>query len=94
MTRYFGCNSFYAANSGLYPYGGYPCYGTNWHGSFRSSPLNCFVPLGNPLNYGYTGYGSLGYSFGGSNCNTLGCGYGGSFCRPWGSNSGYGYSTY
>ncbi|XP_004711341.1 keratin-associated protein 7-1 [Echinops telfairi] len=87
MTRFFCCGSYFP---------GYPCYGTNFHGNFRATPLNCVIPLGSPLNngYGYNGYGSLGYSFGGSNIGNLGCGYGGSFCRPWGSGSGFGYSTY
>ncbi|KAG8518490.1 Keratin-associated protein 11-1 [Galemys pyrenaicus] len=78
------------------PQQGYPCYGTNFHRTFRATPLNCVVPLGSPLNYGCgcNGYGSLGYSFGGSNFGNLGCGYGGSFYRPWGSGSGFGYSTY
>ncbi|KAL2805350.1 keratin-associated protein 7-1, partial [Daubentonia madagascariensis] len=62
----------------------------------QSHPLNCVVPLGSPLNYGFgcNGYSSLGYGFGGSNINDLSCCYGGSFYRPWGSGSGFGYSTY
>ncbi|XP_005860806.2 PREDICTED: uncharacterized protein LOC102242713 [Myotis brandtii] len=55
MTRFFCCGSYFP---------GYPCYGTNWHGTYRATPLNCVVPLGSPLNYGHgcTGYGSLGLS--------------------------------
>ncbi|KAI5931015.1 keratin-associated protein 7-1 [Manis pentadactyla] len=81
MTRYFCCGNYFP---------GYPCYGTNFHGTFRDTPLNCVVPLGSPLNYGYgcSGYSSLG------NINGLGCCYGSSFLRPWGSGSGFGYSTY
>ncbi|XP_037017283.1 keratin-associated protein 7-1 [Artibeus jamaicensis] len=87
MTRFFCCGNYFP---------GYPCYGTNFHRTFRATPLNCVVPLGSPLHggYGCTGYGSLGYSFGGSNASNLCCGYGGSCCRPWGSGSGFGYSTY
>ncbi|XP_021533685.1 keratin-associated protein 7-1 [Mirounga angustirostris] len=87
MTRFFCCGSYFP---------GYPCYGTNFHRTFRATPLNCVVPLGSPLNYGYgcNGYSSLGYSFGGSNMYNRDCCYGGSCCRPWGSNSGFGYSTY
>lgn len=75
MTRFFCCGNYFP---------GYPCYGTNFHRTFRATPLNCVVPLGSPLNYGYgcSSYGSLGY------------GYGGSCCRPWGWGSGFGYSTY
>ncbi|PNI61585.1 KRTAP7-1 isoform 1 [Pan troglodytes] len=87
MTRYFCCGSYFP---------GYPIYGTNFHGTFRATPLNCVVPLGSPLNCGCgcNGYSSLGCSFGGSNINNLGGCYGGSFYRPWGSGSGFGYSTY
>nr|AHZ89843.1 KRTAP7-1 [Bos taurus] len=87
MTGFFCCGSYFP---------GYPSYGTNFHRTFRATPLNCVVPLGSPLNYGYgcNGYSSLGYCFGGSNFSNLGCGYGGSCYRPWGSGSGFGYSTY
>lgn len=85
MTRFFCCGSYFP---------GYPSYGTNFHRTFRATPLNCVVPLGSPLGYGCNGYSSLGYGFGGSNFSNLGCGYGGSFYRPWGSGSGFGYSTY
>ncbi|KAM7132348.1 keratin-associated protein 7-1 [Molossus nigricans] len=77
MTRFFCCGSYFP---------GYPCYGTNFHRTFRDTPLNCVVPLGSPLNCGY-GYGCGGYG-------SLGYGYGGSCCRPWGWGSGFGYSTY
>ncbi|KAM9088026.1 LOW QUALITY PROTEIN: keratin-associated protein 7-1 [Megaptera novaeangliae] len=86
MTHYFCWGSYFPGN---------PCYGTDFHRTFRATLLNCVMPLGSPLNYGYgNGYSSLGYSFGGSNISNLGYGYGGSFCRPWGSGSGFGYSTY
>ncbi|XP_033611854.1 keratin-associated protein 7-1 [Fukomys damarensis] len=78
MTRYFCCGSYFP---------GYPCYGTNFHGTYRATPLNCVVPLGTPLPQAYS---SRNFCLNG--CN--GCCYGSSFYRPWGSGSGFGYSTY
>ncbi|CAO2632308.1 Keratin-associated protein 7-1 [Lemmus lemmus] len=87
MTRYFCCGNYFP---------GYPCYGTNFHGTYRATPLNCVVPLGSPLNHGCgTIYSSRNFCYGGvSNFQNPGCCYGSSFYRPWGSGSGFGYSTY
>ncbi|XP_017202205.1 keratin-associated protein 7-1 [Oryctolagus cuniculus] len=87
MTRYFCCGSYFP---------GYPCYGTNFRGTYRATPLNCVVPLGSPLQYGCgcNGYSSLGFGFGGNNFYNQSSCYGRNFIRPWGSNSGFGYSTY
>ncbi|EHB16135.1 Keratin-associated protein 7-1 [Heterocephalus glaber] len=78
MTRYFCCGSYFP---------GYPCYGTNFQGTYRATPLNCVVPLGTPLHRAYS---SRNFCLNG--CS--GCCYGSSFYRPWGSGSGFGYSTY
>ncbi|KAM5281444.1 keratin-associated protein 7-1 [Ctenodactylus gundi] len=87
MTRYFCCGSYFP---------GYPCYGTNFRGTYRATPLNCVVPLGSPINTGcgYSPYSSRNFCFGGGHMNNLDCCYGSSFYRPWGSGSGFGYSTY
>ncbi|XP_040836820.1 keratin-associated protein 7-1 [Ochotona curzoniae] len=82
MTRYFCCGSYFP---------GYPCYGTNFHGTYRATPLNCVVPLGSPLQHGC--YSSMAYGPCGNNFTNNMC-YGRSFVRPWGHNSGFGYSTY
>ncbi|XP_005375712.1 PREDICTED: keratin-associated protein 7-1 [Chinchilla lanigera] len=83
MTRYFCCGNYFR---------GYPCYGTNFHGTYRDTPLNYVVPLGSPLHSscGFSPYSSRNFCLEG--CNG-GC-YGNSFYRPWGSGSGFGYSTY
>ncbi|KAM4863980.1 keratin-associated protein 7-1 [Urocitellus parryii] len=82
MTRYFCCGNYFP---------GYPFFGTNFHGTFRATPLNCVVPLGTPINHCYS---SRNHCFGGGNYQNLGCCYGSSYYRPWGSGSGFGYSTY